>query len=232
MSLDEADPTPAPPGGLRHSRGLAAFLSFLIPGTGQFLTGRLTAGILFLLPVVIAVTAAIVAARGDTGRLVGIMVQPSVLLGIVVADGILFVWRAAAIVDAWWDGGSKAPRTALSTVVLVALLGITGLTHYAVGAEVMAARDTVDAVFASGDDQGDDGFGAIPDATVTPTATPKPTPTPKPGETPGPTPAPTPTPPRPQSPPPAPGRSPTVVSTCCWSEVTRVLVDGAFEPTP
>ena len=183
-------PVAAPSRSLRASRTLAAVFSFFIPGTGQILTGRLLAGFLFLSPILLAIVAGVVASGGDRGKLLGYLVQPSVLLGIVVLDVVLFAWRALAIVDAWWSRGSTAPKTALSVVVLVVLLGLTGATHYVIGSQVMAARDTVDTVFATSDDQGDDGFGAIPD----PTATPAPTPTPKPGETAAPTPVPTPTP--------------------------------------
>ena len=49
-----------------------------------------------------------------------------------------------------------------SVITLVALLALTGATHFVIGAQVMAARDTVEAVFASSDDEGDDGFGEIP----------------------------------------------------------------------
>jgi LCP family protein required for cell wall assembly len=179
-------PTPRPP--LRASRALASFLSFLVPGAGQLVAGRVLAGIVFLAPVLVAVALGIVAAGGDRGRLAGILVQPSVLLGIVVADAVLFLWRFAAIIDAWWR--SKGPRTTVSTIVLVVVLTLTGAMHAVIGAEVMATRDTMDAIFASSDDQGDDGFGVLPG----PTKSPSPTPTPAPGSTPLPTVQPTPTP--------------------------------------
>ena len=46
--------------------------------------------------------------------------------------------------------------------------------HVVVGAEVLAVRDTVDAVFASSDDE-DDGFGELPAATASPSASVAPT---------------------------------------------------------
>ena len=188
---------------LSSSRTAAAFFSFLIPGTGQYLTGRPAIGALFLVPVVVAAVGGIVVAGGDPGEAVGILLQPTVLLGIVVADGVLFVWRSVAIVDAWWHVGPNVPRSDLSMVVLAILLSVTVATHMFVGVEVLAVRDTVETVFASSDDE-DDGFGALPSATPSPSATLAPTATPKsvPGvvstATPTPTPSPTPTPtPRP-----------------------------------
>jgi LCP family protein required for cell wall assembly len=200
-TVDPVDSRPPSRPPLRSSRTFAAILSFLVPGTGQLLSGRLRAGLLFLAPVLVAALIGLVVSRGDLGALLGFLVQPNVLLGIVVLDGLVFLWRAAAILDAWRGAGSKVPRTTLSIVTLVALLTVTGVTHFVVGAEVMAAHDTVAAVFSSPDDGGDDGFGDIPDPTPEPTPTPKPTATPQPGATPAPTPEPTPTP----SPTPRPG---------------------------
>jgi polyisoprenyl-teichoic acid--peptidoglycan teichoic acid transferase len=174
VSVEEEGPAPVRPESPRVSRSLAAFLSFVIPGTGQFLTGRRVVGAIFLVPVVVAAVAAIVVARGDSGAAIGFMLQPTVLLGIVVADAALFVWRSIAIVDAWWNVGAGVPRSNLSILVLVALLAATAAMHVVVGAEVLAVRDTVDAVFASSDDA-DDGFGELPAATASPSASVAPT---------------------------------------------------------
>jgi len=198
--MEQAHPPAPPRPSLRRSRTLGAFLSFLIPGTGQLLEGRVRVGLFFLVPFVLAVLIGLIVANGDRTELLGFIVQPSVLMGIAVLDVILFLWRAAAILDAWWGGGSKVPHTILSTAAVIVLLGITGATHYVVGAEVMAVHDTFDAVFGAPDGgvaEEDDGFGDIPD----PTEVPSPTPTLAPGATPAPTPEPTPTP----SPTPRPG---------------------------
>jgi LCP family protein required for cell wall assembly len=199
----EEDPDPVPTRSLSASRTAAAFFSFLIPGTGQYLSGRPAIGALFLVPVVVAAVAGIWFAGGDPGEAVGILLQPTVLLGIVVADGVLFVWRSVAIVDAWWHVGPDVPRSNLSMVVLAILLSVTVATHMFVGVEVLAVRDTVETVFASSDDE-DDGFGELPAATASPSASLAQTATPKavPGvvstATPTPTASPTPTPtPRP-----------------------------------
>ncbi len=199
MSIEVEGSAPVRPASLRASRNLAAFLSFLLPGAGQVLTGRRAVGVLFLVPVIVAAVAAVVIAGGDAGRAIGFMLQPTILLVIVVADAVLFVWRSVAIVDAWWHAGPDLPRSDASILVLALLLAVTAAMHVVVGAEVLAVRDTVDAVFASSDDE-DDGFGDLPAATASPSAslaatavpavpgavptgspTPAPTPTPRPG---------------------------------------------------
>ncbi len=92
------------------------------------------------------------------------------LLGIVVADVVLFAWRATAIIDAWWNVGANVPRSPLSVVVLAILLAVTGATHVVVGAEVLAVHDTVDAIFASSGDE--NGFGELPAGTDAPSTSP------------------------------------------------------------
>ena len=163
---------------LRSSRTLAAFLSFLAPGAGQILTGRLRAGLLFLVPLAALVGAAVGLASGDRATLLGIIVQPGVLLSLLILDGALLVWRVSAIVDAWRGGHEPAGRSRLGTGVVVALLLVTVGTHLVIGEQVMAARDTVQAVFGTTGDE-DDGFGELPDATGSPTAAPTPTPIPE-----------------------------------------------------
>jgi LCP family protein required for cell wall assembly len=191
--MEQARPPAPPRPSLRRSRSLGAFLSFLIPGTGQLLEGRLRVGLFFLVPFLLVIMSGFIVANGDRTELLGFIVQPSVLMGIAVLDVILFLWRAAAILDAWWGGGSKVPHTVLSTAAVVVLLAITGATHYVVGAQVIAVRDTFETVFGAPDGgtvEEDDGFGEIPDPTEEPT----PTPTLAPGATAAPTAEPTPTP--------------------------------------
>ena len=191
---DPPDPlvTVHPP--LRSSRTLAVILSFLVPGTGQLMNGRTRAGLLLLAPFLLIVLGGIVAVGGDRGQMLGFLLQPGVLVGIVVLDGLVFAWRVVAVLDAWLGGGPRLVRTATSSVVVVVLLMVASATHYVVGAQVMATHDTVTAIFVSPDDQGDDGFGEIPESTETPSPTPTLAPGATPGPTPDPTPEPTPTP--------------------------------------
>lgn len=198
--MEQARPPAPPRPPLRRSRTLAAFLSFLVPGAGQLLEGRVRVGVFFLAPFLLAIAIGLIVANGDRGQLLGFLVQPNVLMGIALLDVLVFVWRAAAILDAWWGGNSKVPHTILSTVAVVALLAVTGATHYVIGAEVMAIHDTFEVVFSApdgGQAEEDDGFGEI----LEPTEVPSPTPTPEPGATAAPTAEPTPSP----SPTPRPG---------------------------
>ncbi len=194
-------PIARPP--LRASRTLAAVLSFVAPGMGQLVNGRLRAGLLFLLPAMALLVLILGLAGAGPGTILELAVQPGVFTALLVLDAAILVWRLAAIVDAWWNGSRHDQRTRLGSTVVVTLLVVTVGTHVLVGAEVAAARDTVVAVF-QGDEaeDEDDGFGEIPDPTPTPSPTPyqapelgalptldvslPPTPTPAPTPRPGP----------------------------------------------
>lgn len=193
---------PRPP--LRASRTLAAVLSFVAPGTGQLLTGRIRAGLLFLIPIALLALGALSLVRGDRGAILEILVQPGVFAALIVLDVALLAWRIVAIVDAWWSGSREEQLTPLGTITVLALLAVTVGTHALIGSQVLAAQDTVAAVFQDPDaGEEDDGFGDLPEPTPSPT--PSPTPyvavigggptlaaTPQPTATPAPTPRPNP----------------------------------------
>ena len=174
----------------RHSPTLAAILSFLVPGLGQLFAGRPRRGLLLLAPLAALVVGALVLAAAGRGAILGLLVRPEVLLGAIVLDVLLFAWRAAAIVDAWRSAaGGRVPRDALSTIVVAALVLVTGATHLVIGTVAYESYDTLTSVVS-----GDEGFGTLPDDSPVPTAVPTQTPEPAPGSTAAPTPVPTPSP--------------------------------------
>ena len=181
--------------GRPRSPGVAAFLSFLVPGLGQAWAGAGRRGLVVSIPFVAAIALGIgtVAAAGGLIGLAGIAVQPVVLLGILVGDGVFLVYRAWAIVDAGrvarGPKGWRRPLTASTAVVLAVLLAATTLFHGAVAYVGWNGYDLL-SVFPQGTDGGpawgDDGDGTAGVATPTPgpTEAPTATATPQPGSTP------------------------------------------------
>ena len=89
----------------------------------------------------------LVASGGDRGRFSATSSSRASCSAIVALDGAIFAWRALGHRRCVVGRHSTAPKTLLSVVTLVVAPGAAGATHFVIGAQVMAARDTVEAVF-------------------------------------------------------------------------------------
>lgn len=198
--------SPRPRATRPRSPGVAAFLSFLLPGLGQAWAGDGRRGLVVSIPFVAAVALGIgtILAAGGALGLAEIAVQPFVLLAILVADAVFLIYRAWAIVDAGrvarGPKGGRRPLTAGTAVVMAVLLAAATLLHGAVAYVGWNGYELLTGVFApstgGGPAWGDDGDGTAGVATLTPEPTEAPTATPtlEPGVTPAaatPTPEPT-----------------------------------------
>ena len=168
-----------PVGPPRRPAALAAFFSFVIPGLGQAFVGAWRRGLLLAAPL-IALAILIVLGMGQGGaRLLGLAIQPRVLLAAFLVNLAVFAWRLFATGDAFRLAkrlsGTGRRTSAGELSVLAVLVIVLGLTHGWVAVVTYKAYDTMSTV------------------AVTATPTPQPSLAPlSPGETPGPTPEPTP----------------------------------------
>jgi LCP family protein required for cell wall assembly len=143
-----------------RSPGIAAFLSFLVPGLGQAWAGEGIRGLVVALPFVaaIALAAGTVFAAGGLIGLAGIVVEPAVLVALLVVDVLFLLYRAWAIIDAQrvarGPRGWRRPLTAGTTAVVVVLLVATTALHGFVGYVGWNGYDLVTGVFGHGSGQG------------------------------------------------------------------------------
>ena len=163
-------PPIAPSAGDR-SPHIAAFLSFLFPGLGQWYAGRPRAAALFALPVLGVVALLFLEAVGGVGSLAALLLTPSSAITIVILVGLIAVWRILAIADAmkvgpnrahWLDGPNKITFIVLSALVL--------LTHGLMGYAAWAFYDASSRIFVS-DPSAD---ASLPPASLAPGVTPAP----------------------------------------------------------
>ncbi|MFH1475063.1 MAG: LCP family protein [Chloroflexota bacterium] len=228
--------SPGPRARRLRSPGVAAFLSFLVPGLGQAWAGDGRRGLLVSLPflAVVALGIGTILVAGGVIGLAGIMVDPVVLLAILAADVVLLVYRAWAIVDAGRVArGPKRWRRPLAggtAVVMAFLLAATTLMHGAVAYVGWNGYDLL-SVFPRGTDGGpawgDDGDGTVGLATPTPelTEVPASTPTPEPAGTPaGATPSPAAATPTPPGATPVPSVRPATGDIPYWADDGRLNV--------
>lgn len=195
MHRDRRGPVQEGDAGRPHAGAVAGFLSFLIPGLGQWAVGARQRGLLIAAPVLLALGVLAGVWLVDKVLIARILLNPTLLLVLVGLSLALMAYRLWAIVDAYRTGTRRATqraslawRTASATVVLVLLAATVAMHAYAayVG---WNAHETLVAVFDP------DGPGeATPSPTPTPTgppdasatAPPPPTPTPLPTPTPAP----------------------------------------------
>jgi LCP family protein required for cell wall assembly len=166
---------------------LAAVLSFAFPGLGQAYAGRARDALVFAVPVLLLVAGAaalLTGAAGDRNSLL----SPDFLTGVMVVNGVLLLWRGAAIVHAMLTtaAGADGRQRQVATATAVGLLVVSVAMHTWIGVVVNEVEQALAQVFAPDDDGGDDGGG---DGAPAPTPTigedgvvitPAPTPTPEP----------------------------------------------------
>jgi len=108
---------------------LAAFLSALLPGAGQWYAGRARRGLLLLVPgILLVVTGGAYVLTAGRTRLLQLAVQPRVIWALIGLDVLLLLWRLFAVGDAFRLARAGRRRTSrwwttpvLMTLVVVAV---------------------------------------------------------------------------------------------------------------
>lgn len=172
--MTTADPDRARPGA---TPGIAAFLSFLLPGLGQVAAGRIRRGVLVAAPILVAVAVAVGLLLRDRIWLVGLLVSPTIIAALLAANVVLAAYHLLAIIDA--DRIARRRRaiatgSRVSAVWLAVLLAGTAVLHGAVEGIGFEAWETVSTVFQPSNG---DGAFTIPEPSFAPTPAPTPAPT-------------------------------------------------------
>ncbi len=184
----------------------AAFLSVIFPGLGHAYAGAWFRAIAFATPPFLVLAFMLGVGLTYQVELVGVVLQPPVLIGIFAGNLVALVYRVVAALDAYrvttylnrWDEGagrlgpSRALLAPLSVAGLLAVVMVMSGAHVAVAYYDMQALDLVQGVF--NPEGGDEGATPEPTAsastapgessepTETPLATPPPNATEVPAE--------------------------------------------------
>lgn len=174
---------------IRRSAVLAAALSFVLPGLGQGWTGARRRAIILAAPIMLlAGIGLLVVITQGSYRVAGLLLQPSVLIGLLVVNLLLLAYRSGAIVDAFrlarrrWPAGGGNARSGAGYFGLGVLLGVTLLMHSWFGLVTYKTYDTVAAI--THDTGATPTPSPTPAGTVDPSAVPTPTRAPTPEPTP------------------------------------------------
>lgn len=132
---------------------LAAVGSFLFPGLGQAYLGRYRLALLLGLPALAVVIVVVGIVTGTIGGVRNSLLDSDVLVGVLVANGVLLAWRGIAIAEAglnpWHSIVGHDRRT--SVMVVASLLILTVAMHAWVGSVVVQLNETLGQVFAGED---------------------------------------------------------------------------------
>ena len=127
---------------------VAAVLSFLWPGLGQWYGRRPRAAALFGLPVLGLLSILLLQAIGSVGELAALLLTPSSALTVVILVVLLAAWRLLAIADALTVGGVRDPLRRRGTLTTFAVLGaLVVLMHGLIGYGAWAFYDASSRIF-------------------------------------------------------------------------------------
>ncbi|MFH1475470.1 MAG: LCP family protein [Chloroflexota bacterium] len=178
----------------------AAFLSLLFPGLGHAYAGAWYRALGFAAAPFLLVALALGVVATYRLELVGVLLQPAVLMAILVGNVVALVYRVVAAVDAYrvvvflnrWDEGAGRlgpSRSILAPISIAGLLGVLlvmGGAHAAVAYYDLQALDLVQGIFnpiGEEDPTPDPSASVKPSADGSPVATETPLSTPPPGAT-------------------------------------------------
>jgi LCP family protein required for cell wall assembly len=161
-----------------RSPALAAGLSFLWPGLGQFYLGLRRAGAAFAVPAVLITVYLLLQLRQGLFALgTRLLTDRNYAIPVVVVIVVAGALRLAAVVHAFVSGKPNPARLVLERAVLSALVLAIVTTHVAAGYGLWFFNDAVQPAFGGNPDLIDQ---ATPPPTLPPGATPTATPTPTP----------------------------------------------------
>ncbi len=130
--------------------GIVGWLDLLLPGSGHLYARRTARGLVFLLPIGLAVgaTVGLYFAKGATGIL-ALVVTPGVLPMLAIANVALALWRLVAMVD----GVRIEPRTRPAAIALgVGVVVLLVVPHLLAGRLIASTDAFLNSMFASGPD--------------------------------------------------------------------------------
>ncbi|MCL1693462.1 MAG: LCP family protein [Actinomycetia bacterium] len=130
--------------------GLAAALSALIPGAGQWYADRPIRAALVASPLILLFIASVIALQGGAIGILEWIVRPAVLWALLAVNVLLLAWRLFAVFDAY-----RFPGNTLAGGWSLALLGvavaIVVVPHVVAGAYGVRGALLIDRVFVSAD---------------------------------------------------------------------------------
>lgn len=130
---------------------LAAFLSALVPGAGQWYMGRRLRAWLFVLPAIFLLGLLAFAYSWGPLRILELLVQPRVLWVLLAVNVVLLGWRLLALFDAFWLANGRRWPGWVTSGIVVLLAAAVAVPHLVVTTYGLEAIDLIESVFVTED---------------------------------------------------------------------------------
>ena len=135
---------------------VAAVLSAVVPGAGQWYAGHAVRALVFFAPIfAMLVGVAIGIASGAIGfrSVLTWAVQPALLKMSLVANGALLIWRIAAVADAYLASGGRRPSPRLGVAVLGLVLAVVAVPQVAAASYTVRGIALLESVFVAEEEE-------------------------------------------------------------------------------
>lgn len=133
-----------------HRPWLAALLSFVFPGLGQAYAGERGLAVVFAVPVLLLVAVIVAILTGLAGNQGNSLLSSRFLMGVLIVNAALLLWRGAAIAHAGLATRSlplSTRRRRVTLGIVAGLMLVTVAMHVWVGVAVAQLEGTLSQVF-------------------------------------------------------------------------------------
>lgn len=130
-----------------RSPSVAAALSFVWPGLGQWYAGRTRSAAMYALPVALVTGVVLTQLADGVADFAARLVDPSVALTVVILVGALGAWRLLSMLDALAITGGRPALRTRAGAVLLGLSVVTIGTHVLAGYYAWAFYDAGSRIF-------------------------------------------------------------------------------------
>lgn len=142
-------------GGSGRSPIVAAVLSAVLPGAGQWYAGRRLRSLIFLVPILLALVGVAIGVATDSlgfRSLLGWVVQPTLLRMSLALNAAVLAWRVVAVIDAYMVAGGRRPSLGLAASLFAIVVAVVAAPQVAAASYTVRSITLLESVFVAAEE--------------------------------------------------------------------------------
>lgn len=142
-------------GGSGRSPIVAAVLSAVLPGVGQWYAGRRLRSLIFLVPILLALVGVAIGVATDSlgfRSLLGWVVQPTLLRMSLALNAAVLAWRVVAVIDAYVVAGGRRPSFGLAASLFAIVVAVVAAPQVAAASYTVRSITLLESVFVAAEE--------------------------------------------------------------------------------